>query len=144
MDAADERRLQMFLPLSFPIHHPSIFSFHSPAPLFLSHTSLPLSFFEPTNLLFPLLFRPHFYSSPHTTGLGLGFLLRRMPVSNGLMLSQCAAKGCLTDLFITHHSFIMKRYDDFSHLAHTGSQISRVSRLASVAAVVSASHPSVC
>lgn len=51
MDAADERRLQLFLLLSFPIHHPSIVSFHSPAPLLLSHTSLPLSFFEPTNLL---------------------------------------------------------------------------------------------
>lgn len=51
MDAADERSLQLFLLLSFPIHHPSIFSFHSPAPLLLSHTSLPLSFFEPTNLL---------------------------------------------------------------------------------------------
>lgn len=29
----------------------SIFSFHSPAPLLLSYTSLPLSFSEPTNLL---------------------------------------------------------------------------------------------
>lgn len=78
MDAADERRLQLFLLLSFPIHHPSIFSFHSPAPLLLSHTSLPLSFFEPTNLLlFPLFFdlisirlSPRCSVSRH---IGLGF-----------------------------------------------------------------------
>lgn len=78
MDAADERSLQLFLLLSFPIHHPSIFSFHSPAPLLLSHTSLPLSFFEPTNLLLcgilvslsfltSFLFIPHPAARCHST-----------------------------------------------------------------------------
>lgn len=130
MDAADERRLQLFLPLSFAIHHPSIFSFHSPAPLLLSHTSLPLSFFEPTNLL---LLPP--FSDLISSGLsgrcplplrsGWGFCCS----SSGLMIIQCAAKGCLTDLSISRHSFTLKRDGESSYLAQTGRQIPLLSHV---------------
>lgn len=115
MDAAVERRSQLFLLLSSPIHHPSIVSFHSPAPLLLSHTSLALSLFEPTNLLLsPLFFGPHFYSSlapllgvtPHR----FGCLSQRCLLAAGSWLAG-AAKGCSPDLLISHHSFVTKRHD---------------------------------
>lgn len=106
MDAADERRLQLFLLLSSPIHHLSIVSFHSPAPLLLSHTSLPLSFFEPGNLLLSssyLFFLPHFYSSLApllgVTAHGFGCSSRRLPVSSGLVVSGCCGRPLHRSLY---------------------------------------------
>lgn len=117
------RRVELaavFTPL--PSITTSIFSFHSPAPLLLSHTSLPLSFFEPTNLLLC-----GFLSSSLTFFFNLISILpspnnsvsqhkgpshccsMRVCMRKGPMISQCTATGGSTGLFIRCHLSIMKR-----------------------------------
>lgn len=98
---------------------PSLFSFHSPTPLLLSHTSLPLSFHDSapqrhSHLFLSLfLFLTSFLFLSHPTAechriRGRASLLC-VWMCNKLVIRRCKAKDCSTDLFISCHSSVMKR-----------------------------------
>lgn len=124
------------------LSHPSplsIFSFHSPAPLLLlSHTSLPLSFFQPTSLLlcgflvslslsfffFYLIsipLSPHCWVPQHK-GPSVSRSVH-VCICNRPVISWCKAKDGSTDLFISCHPFVMKRWrQPFCIRPRTGAQ----------------------